>query len=106
MRAQGLPRVAGDMRRLPFADDSFDWVLNFFTSFGYFETRARELPGAGGDRARPRARRPVPDRPDEPGAAPSPICKPRETQELTAGREVEIERWYDAASQRINKRIA
>src|SRR5262245_26487593 len=31
------PRVAGDMRRLPFADGSFDWVLNFFTSFGYFE---------------------------------------------------------------------
>lgn len=32
-----LPRVAGDMRRLPFADGAFDWVLNFFTSFGYFE---------------------------------------------------------------------
>lgn len=33
----GLPRVGGDMRRLPFADATFDWVLNFFTSFGYFE---------------------------------------------------------------------
>jgi SAM-dependent methyltransferase len=32
-----LPRVAGDMRRLPFAGGTFDWVLNFFTSFGYFE---------------------------------------------------------------------
>ena len=30
--------AAGDMRRLPFAGGSFDWVLNFFTSFGYFET--------------------------------------------------------------------
>src|ERR1700692_4934305 len=33
----GLPRPAGDMRCLPFAAASFDWVLNFFTSFGYFE---------------------------------------------------------------------
>ncbi len=33
-----LPRVAGDMRCLPFADATFDWVLNFFTSFGYFES--------------------------------------------------------------------
>src|SRR5699024_1650708 len=32
-----LPRVAVDMRRLPFSDRSFDWVLNFFTSFGYFD---------------------------------------------------------------------
>ena len=30
--------AAGDMRRLPFASGVFDWVLNFFTSFGYFET--------------------------------------------------------------------
>jgi SAM-dependent methyltransferase len=30
------PLVAGDMRRLPFAPGAFDWVLNFFTSFGYF----------------------------------------------------------------------
>lgn len=29
--------VRGDMRRLPFADDSFGTVLNMFTSFGYFE---------------------------------------------------------------------
>ena len=32
-----LPRVGGDMRCLPFADETFDWVLNFFTSFGYFD---------------------------------------------------------------------
>jgi SAM-dependent methyltransferase len=30
------PLVAGDMRRLPFVAGTFDWVLNFFTSFGYF----------------------------------------------------------------------
>ena len=28
--------VRGDMRRLPFAERSFDAVLNLFTSFGYF----------------------------------------------------------------------
>ncbi|MCP4549070.1 MAG: class I SAM-dependent methyltransferase [bacterium] len=32
---QGL--VRGDMRHLPFADDSFDGVLSMFSSFGYFE---------------------------------------------------------------------
>ena len=37
-QAPSLPRVAGDMRCLPFAAQSFDWVLNFFTSFGYFES--------------------------------------------------------------------
>lgn len=30
--------VRGDMRRLPFGGESFDAVLNMFTSFGYFET--------------------------------------------------------------------
>ena len=32
----GLGLVQGDMRYLPFADGSFDLVVNFFTSFGYF----------------------------------------------------------------------
>ncbi|SFI87396.1 class I SAM-dependent methyltransferase [Thermoflavimicrobium dichotomicum] len=31
-----IPFVHGDMRQLPFVDDSFDVVLNLFTSFGYF----------------------------------------------------------------------
>lgn len=36
--SQGLDidYVQGDMRSLPFASDSFDVVLNLFTSFGYF----------------------------------------------------------------------
>jgi ubiquinone/menaquinone biosynthesis C-methylase UbiE len=29
--------VQGDMKDLPFADEHFDAVFNFFTSFGYFE---------------------------------------------------------------------
>lgn len=31
------PYVRADMRILPFADESFDLVVNLFTSFGYFE---------------------------------------------------------------------
>jgi len=31
-----VPLIRGDMRRLPFASSTFDAVLSFFTSFGYF----------------------------------------------------------------------
>jgi SAM-dependent methyltransferase len=31
------PYVRADMRELPFAEESFDLVVNLFTSFGYFE---------------------------------------------------------------------
>jgi len=31
------PYVRADMRELPFSDESFDMVVNLFTSFGYFE---------------------------------------------------------------------
>lgn len=98
-----LPRVAGDMRCLPFANETFDWILNFFTSFGYFE-REREnfqvleeivrILTPGGrfliDILNPK--RALQD------------LKPRETQERD-GLEVEIERWYDPATFRFNKRI-
>ena len=98
-----VPCAAGDMRRLPFAAGSFDWVLNFFTSFGYFE-REREnfqvleeivrLLAPGGrflidflNRDHVLAR-----------------LKEQEVQEI-AGRRVEIERWYDDTTRRINKRM-
>jgi SAM-dependent methyltransferase len=35
--APNAPYVRADMRELPFADQSFDLVVNLFTSFGYFE---------------------------------------------------------------------
>ncbi len=98
-----LERVCGDMRRLPFADRSFAWVLNFFTSFGYFESErenflvleevARVLSPGGLlllDLLNP-----------EPAIA---GLNARESR-LVAGRKVEIERWYDAGRRRINKRI-
>jgi len=34
--SEPLAVVRGDMRRLPFADRTFDVVVNLFTSFGYF----------------------------------------------------------------------
>lgn len=102
-RMRGLPKVAGDMRVLPFRAGSFDWALSFFTSFGYFE-REREnfrvleeivrILSPGGrfllDLMNPG---PVLDR-----------LRPREVQEMDAGR-AEIERWFDAEKKRINKRI-
>lgn len=98
-----LPHVAGDMRCLPFADGSFDWVLNFFTSFGYFEQEhenfqvLREI-----GRILPPGGRFLIDLLNPPHALRT--LKPDEVQTLE-GRRVEIERWYDAAKQRINKRI-
>jgi SAM-dependent methyltransferase len=44
------PYVRADMRELPFAPDSFDLVVNLFTSFGYFDEdheHVRVLSGVG-----------------------------------------------------------
>lgn len=98
-----VPCAAGDMRSLPFADASFDWILNFFTSFGYFDHN-RENFSVFDELARllaPNGRflidflnrdRVLAD-----------LC-PQETQEI-AGRTVDIERWYDPQTRRINKRM-
>lgn len=103
MRARDLPRVAGDMRRLPFRPESFEWVLNFFTSFGYFETERENFRVL-----EEIVRVLVPD-----GRFlidlmnPGPVLaglEPRDAEEGD-GRRVEIERWYDAETQRVNKRI-
>jgi SAM-dependent methyltransferase len=39
---QHVGLVAADMRRLPFADGSFDAVLNLFNAFGYLEDDAQD----------------------------------------------------------------
>lgn len=99
------PKVAGDMCRLPFAAESFDWVLNFFTSFGYFE-RERENFLVLEEIVRVLT----------PGGRflidimnPGPVLAgltPHEVQDLDGGRRVEVERWFDAEKMRINKRIS
>jgi SAM-dependent methyltransferase len=128
--ARQLPRVAGDMRCLPFGAGSFDWVLNFFTSFGYFEKerenfqvleeivrvlmpggrflidimnsantlrhlQAREVQRLDGRPLEANDR----DGKDGRSQAGRPGARPADIQT------VEIERWYDAATKRINKRI-
>lgn len=97
------PRVAGDMRQLPFAADSFGWVLNFFTSFGYFETERENF------RVLEEIVRVL-----EPGGrflidlmnldSTLAHLQARETQ-AQEGRTVEIERWWDARTSRFHKRI-
>lgn len=98
-----LGRVAGDMRNLPFRGGSFAWVLNFFTSFGYFESERENfrvleeivrLLQPGGrflidflNRERVLA-----------------DLKAHESQTI-GGRDVAIERWYDPGTRRINKRM-
>ena len=102
-QAPGLPRVAGDMRCLPFGDASFDWVLNFFTSFGYFEIEAenRQVLSEVARLLAPGGRFFIDlfnrDRVLE-------TLEPSESRDI-GGRMVEIERWYDERSGRVNKRI-
>ncbi len=38
----GIDFRQGDMRELPWPDESFDAVLNLWTAFGYFETQAED----------------------------------------------------------------
>ncbi|HKI05967.1 MAG TPA: class I SAM-dependent methyltransferase [Thermoanaerobaculia bacterium] len=104
MLARGLPRVSGDMRLLPFTACCFDWVLNFFTSFGYFE-RERENFLVLEEIARvlsPGGRFLIDLMNPGPALA---SLEPRDSQELDGGGRAESERWYDPASHRINKRI-
>ncbi len=98
-----LPRVAGDMCCLPFAQATFDWVLNFFTSFGYFETERENFrvleeimrvlsPGG----------RFLVDLFNREHVLKNLVAS--EVQERDGNR-VEIERWFDSETERVNKRI-
>jgi SAM-dependent methyltransferase len=135
--ARRLPCVAGDMRCLPFAAGGFDWVLNFFTSFGYFETErenfqvleeiVRVLAPCGRflidimntantlRHLQPREVQRLDARTREgSGLQAAALGGKRKAQKSAGadagahppqGQTVEIERWYDAATKRINKRI-
>jgi len=98
-----MPVARADMRLLPFPNDSFAGLVNFFTSFGYFATEeentqvVREM-----------------SRVLESGA---PFLfdylnvhreleklVQRETQDTPSGK-VLIERWFDSSDRSFNKRI-
>ncbi len=98
-----FPRLAGDIRELPFAAASFDRVLNFFTSFGYFDDErenfrvleeiARVLKPGG---------RFLIDLFNRDRVIAGLVADER--RELN-GKTFEIERWFDADTERVNKRI-
>ncbi len=98
-----VPCVTGDMRCLPFAAATFDWILNFFTSFGYFESE-RENFRVLEEIVRlltPEGRYLIDFLNSDYVVS---RLEPREAREVE-GRQVEIERWFDEESRRINKRI-
>jgi SAM-dependent methyltransferase len=98
-----LPRVAGDMCCLPFADATFDWVLNFFTSFGYFETEQENfLVLEEIDRVLAPGGSFLIDLFNRDFVLANLVS--RERLQLR-GNEVEIERWFDDHTQRVKKRI-
>jgi len=98
-----MPLARADMRTLPFADGSFDGLVNFFTSFGYFATD-RENTGVVREMAR------VLDT----GAAfvfdylnvhrELEKVVQRETRQTPSGDAL-IERWFDPSDRSFNKRI-
>ena len=101
--APALPRVRADMRCLPFPAAAFDWVLNFFTSFGYFESErqnfrvleevVRVLERGGGF---------LIDLMNLDATLAD--LKEYEVQE-TGSQRVEIRRWWDPGTRRVNKRM-
>ncbi|HVR43795.1 MAG TPA: class I SAM-dependent methyltransferase [Thermoanaerobaculia bacterium] len=98
-----MPLVGADMRRLPFRDGSFGGLVNFFTSFGYFEEEEENLRTVK-EMARVMTK-----------AAPWVFDYLNVTRELgrlvereerpTEGGKVLIERWFDITSRTFNKRI-
>jgi SAM-dependent methyltransferase len=85
---------------LPFADGTFDWILNFFTSFGYFESERenfRVLEEVARSLA-PRGRFLI-DLFNRDYVVSH--LQPRESQDRN-GYQVEIERWFDHRTERVN----
>ena len=98
-----MPVARADMRLLPFPNDSFAGLVNFFTSFGYFAT---EEENAQVVREMSRVLK---------SGAPFLFdylnvhrelekLVQRETQDTPSGK-VLIERWFDSSDRSFNKRI-
>lgn len=103
-RESGLRLARADMRRLPFCDGSVNGLVNFFTSFGYFDN---EDDNAGVVREMTRVLSPgAPFLFDFMNAQRElrGLVK-HETKELD-GQRVTIQRWFEPESRTFNKRIA
>lgn len=98
-----MPLVRADMRQLPFGTATFGGLVNFFTSFGYFDS-----PQEDAQTLREMARILRPGAPflfDYLNVSRE-LNKLVEREEREAdGERVLIERWFDTASRTFNKRI-
>jgi SAM-dependent methyltransferase len=98
-----MPVARADMRHLPFCDEVFAALVNFFTSFGYFSSEAeneqvvREMARVLRDGAAFLFDYLNVDRELE-------KLVQRETRETPLGP-VHIERWFDRSDRSFNKRI-
>lgn len=103
VRDPELPLARADMRQLPFCERSIAGLVNFFTSFGYFDNEDDNV-GVVREMSRVLERK-------------APFLfdfmnvhreldrlVPRETR-MVDDQEVTIERWFDGASGTLNKRI-
>lgn len=97
------PSVAADMCCLPFAAGTFDWVLNFFTSFGYFETERENAQVLHEiERVLAPGGKFLIDLFNRDHVIEHLVPCERQQRE---GYDVDIERWFDERTQRVNKRI-
>ncbi len=102
-QSQALRLVRADMRALPFCDRQFAALVNFFTSFGYFESQEENL-----QVVQEMARVMEPEAPflfDY-------LNVGRERKNLVAhekreqdGKKIEIDRWFNESTRMFNKRI-
>ncbi len=93
--------VRADMRALPFAEHTFDAVVNFFTSFGYFEDDSENLGVVRGIASvlSPGGRFFV----DYFNAEYAVRMLERRSTRVTGGYELRERRWVDERAQRLNK---
>ncbi len=95
--------VRADMRRLPFARGSFGAVVNFFTSFGYFDDASDDIRVIGEiDRVLAPGGAFVSDVFNASRVLATLVSREEKT---VAGERVRIRRSYDAATRRIEKEI-
>jgi len=102
-RNPALRLVRGDMRSLPFADASFQSIVNFFTSFGYFREEADNFAVVSEiERTLVRGGRVLCDT-----FAPQNVLARLvpEEEKSAGGREYRIRRWWNVESRSVEKEI-